>query len=86
MPMFLIQKDYETGDANTPDGTFQVITLEDENGNDMMDEFGIAPSTLYSIDTGDAEIASQIGTVLELDPGDIELEESSPGNPQYRSE
>ncbi|MCG7598353.1 hypothetical protein MHM84_00970 [Halomonas sp. McH1-25] len=86
MPTFLIQKDYETGDANTPDGTFQVITLEDENGNDMMDEFGIDPSMLYPIDTGDAEIASQIGTVLELDPGDIELEESNPGNPQYRNE
>ncbi|GHA87011.1 hypothetical protein [Modicisalibacter luteus] len=86
MPTFVIQKDYETGDTNAPGGTFQVIALEDENGNDLMDDFGIDPSTLYPIDTGDAEIVSQIGTVLELDPADIELEESGPSTPLYRSE
>ncbi|SFH71933.1 hypothetical protein [Modicisalibacter xianhensis] len=86
MPTFLIEKDYETGDANTPDGTFQVVTLEDENGNDVMDEIGIDPGTLYPIDTGEAEIVSQIGAALDLDTAEIELEESNPGNPRYRLE
>lgn len=78
MPTFLIEKDYETGDTNGPEGTFQVISLEDEHGNDMMDELGINPGTLYPIDTGDAKIISQAATVLDLDPSEVELEESSP--------
>lgn len=78
MPTFIVQKDYETGDTNDPEGTFQVISIEDENGNDMISEFGVDPSTLYPIDTGDAELVSQIATVLELDPSEVTLEEAGP--------
>ncbi|MEC9483163.1 MAG: hypothetical protein UMU75_07525 [Halomonas sp.] len=83
MPTYLIEKDYETGDSNGPEGTFQVISLEDENGNDVMDEFGIDPSTLYPIDTGDTELASQIATVLDLAPTEVALEEANPTHPRY---
>lgn len=75
MPTFLVQKDYQTDDGVGPDDTFRVLSVEDENGNDLASELGIDGDTLYSNATGDAELAGQIATVLTLEADEIIIEE-----------
>lgn len=75
MPVFIVQKDYQTDDGVGPGDTFRVLSVEDENGNNLADEFGIDGDTLYSNATGDAELAGQIASVLTLEPDEVIIEE-----------
>lgn len=73
MPHYEVITDTETADRAGASGTFQVVEINDENGNDVTEELGIDAGTHYrSEDELVKDIAASLGVPADEVTLDIE--------------